>query len=178
MWLRLQARKLHARPSVRRPFPKPFRKTFRLLRGCSRSHTAALQNTSPHEPSVRFTSDVAAPAGAEISRPASRPKAVPRAFPKDFPSSPRLQPQPHRCALEHLAVRAFGEIHLRCGCACRRGNFTPSLPAEGRSPSLSERLCAFSSAAAAATPLGVSFRPKPWLRRVPWSQPTRSDPGA
>ena len=96
MWLRLQARKFHAQPPGRRPFPEPFRKTFLLLRGCSRSHTC--------------------------------------------------------CASEHLAVRAFGEIHLRCGCAGRRGNFTPDLPAEGYSPNLSEGPPFVSAAAAAATP--------------------------
>ncbi len=97
---------------------------------------AALQNTSPYEPSVRFTSDAAAPAGAEISRPASRPKAVPRTFRKTFLLLRGYSRSHTCCASEHLAVRTFGEIHLRCGCACRRGNFTPSLPVEALPRSL------------------------------------------
>ena len=44
MWLHLQVRKIHARPYCRRLFPSPFRKTFRILRGYSRS------NIGPEDP--------------------------------------------------------------------------------------------------------------------------------
>jgi hypothetical protein len=39
MWLRLQARRFHARLPRRRPFPSPSQRTFHRVRGYSRSHT-------------------------------------------------------------------------------------------------------------------------------------------
>ncbi len=188
-----------------------------------------------------LASDVAAPAGADNSRPSSPPKALPRPFRHSFRLSPRQQPQPHRraahptesaataaatsaAALPMCAppvclppmwlrlqartiharpprrrpypdpsdipsdfLRGYSRSHtgallirpnprlqpqphqwlhfrcvrlrraaLRCGCACRRGQFTPVLPAEGPYPAHPKFLPTFSAAAAAATPESCS----------------------
>ena len=73
-------------------------------------------STKEDLPRCSRISDVAAPAGAENSRPTSPPKAFPRPFPKDFPrvrgcsrshigaKSFRPQPRPHRGASIPTAV--------------------------------------------------------------------------
>jgi hypothetical protein len=111
MWLRLQARTIHTRLPRRRPFPSPSRKTFRILRGYSRSHTC--------------------------------------------------------CDFERLPARASGVLRVPCGCACRRGRFTPVFPAEGPYPAIPKRLSASSAATAAATSSTKSFRTDPRLQPRP-----------
>ena len=66
---------------------------------------------------------------------------------------PRLQPRPHRPLGKLPATIGVADkfpvvTRHSCGCACRRGQFTPLL----RLRPFSERYCAFSAAAAAATP--------------------------
>ncbi len=110
MWLRLQARTIHARLPRRRPFPghpkflptfsaaaaaaTPERCSSDRIRGYSRSHISGC--TSDVCASGVLASGVAAPAGADNSRQSSPPKALPQPFRKSFRLSPRLQPQPHR----------------------------------------------------------------------------------
>ena len=121
---------------------------------------AAFPITSPHELPVGSTSDVAAPAGAETSRPYLVLHAVPIRV-RLLLSLPLLRPlrllvaelrlrfaylaswsfrgcsRGHTCSVsDPLAARTSRVLHLRCGCAGRRGNFTPSLPVEALPRSL------------------------------------------
>ena len=52
MWLRLQARRIHARPYCRRLFLRPSRRTFRIFRGYSRSHTCCISELLADRASV------------------------------------------------------------------------------------------------------------------------------
>jgi len=118
---------------------------------------AAFPITSPHELPVGSTSDVAAPAGAEISRSCLVLHAAQTRV-QSILALPFLRPlcllvaelrlcfaylaswifhgcsRGHTCCVsDHLAARTSRVLHLRCGCAGRRGDFT-LLPCSPRGP--------------------------------------------
>ena len=152
MWPRLQARRIHVRPYCRRLFLRPSRRTFRIFRGCSRSHTGCISELLAERASVmlhlrcgcagrrgRFTPD---PTAEGISPgPSRRTFRIFRGFSRS-----------HTCCIsELLAERASVMLPLRCGCACRRGGFPPDPTAEGFFSDLPEGLSGSSAATAAAT---------------------------